>query len=106
MFEVTLSYTIRYGQREVQITGDQWLSKNPVEEEAIREAQADAELVVRTSYGHAAEVTYTSVVATPLANCGTCEGQGRVASMSGFYQCPTCKGQKYQVVMYGAQEPS
>ncbi len=106
MFQITLVYNIDTpnGPRPATYT-DTWVVKNADEGTAIQEAQHNTEMVVYATFRWSknVQVVYEEITALPLTECGTCGGSGHLASMEGFYRCPTCQGRKYYVVEYAEQ---
>jgi hypothetical protein len=106
MFQVTLVYNIDTpnGPRRKTYT-DTWVIKTTDEDTAVHEAQYNTEMAVYATYGWSknVQVVYEEITVRPLEECGTCGGRGHLASMEGFYRCPTCQGKKYFVVEYADQ---
>ncbi len=107
MIQVNLVYTIDTPQGPLSRVGtDTWVVHNDDADAAIQEAKASTEAAVYASlkWHRGVQVVYEEITVHPLEACGTCGGRGRLASMEGFYRCPTCQGMKYHVVEYANQK--
>ncbi len=96
MFRVTLDYIVNLPDgNNTRMQQDSWIARSTDAQEAIRIGLADTQTAVEYRFGRQKTVRIFGAHLVELIPCESCKGSGKLASMSGYYTCQTCKGGKY-----------